>query len=73
MRCIQCRQDGVILQCVSCRTLAYEGDLAMAENIPKTDSLCYCVLIVIEVTKSADCDWEIPETKVLQECKKIAN
>ena len=24
--------------------------LAMAENIPKTDSLCYCVLIVMEVT-----------------------
>jgi hypothetical protein len=25
-------------------------NLAMAENIPKTDSLCYYVLIVMEVT-----------------------
>jgi hypothetical protein len=38
--------------------------LAMEENIPKTDSLCYSV-IVMEVT-SADCDREIPETKLLQ-------
>jgi hypothetical protein len=26
--------------------------LAMEENIPKTDSLCYCVLIVMEVTNN---------------------
>jgi hypothetical protein len=38
----------------------------MAENIPKTDWLFYYVLIAMEVT-SAECDWEIPETKVLQE------
>jgi hypothetical protein len=39
--------------------------LAMEENIPKTDSMCYCVLIVMEVT-SADCDREILESKVFQ-------
>jgi hypothetical protein len=39
--------------------------LALQENIPKTDSLCYYVLIVMEVT-SAYCDQEILETKVLQ-------
>ena len=32
------------------RTLAYKGDIALAENIPKTDSLCYYVLTVKEVT-----------------------
>jgi hypothetical protein len=46
--------------------------LAMEENIPKTDSLCYCVLIVMEVT-SADCDREILETKVLQGRQIFAN
>jgi hypothetical protein len=45
-------------------------NLAMAENIPKTDSLCYYVLIVMEVT-SADCDWEIPETKCFINVKKL--
>jgi hypothetical protein len=44
----------------------------MAENIPKTDSLCCYVLIVMEVTKtSADCDWEIPETKCFKNVKKL--
>ena len=47
-------------------------NLAMRENIPKTDSLCYYVLIVMEVT-SADCAWEIPETKCFKNVKKIAN
>jgi hypothetical protein len=45
----------------------------MAENIPKTDSLCYYVLIVMEEKKSANCDWEIPETKCFKNVKKIAN
>jgi hypothetical protein len=45
-------------------------NLAMAEDIPKTDSLCYCVLIVMEVT-SVDCDWEIPKTKCFKNIKKL--
>ena len=41
--------------------------LAMVENVPKTDSLCYYVLIVMEVTNKCRLWWEVPETKVLQE------
>ena len=50
------------------RTLAYKGDSCHGRNIPKTDSLCYYVLTVMEVT-SAACDWEIPKTKCFKNIK----
>jgi hypothetical protein len=41
-------ETGLFFNTLPDRTLAYK--LATEENIPKTDSLCYCVLIVMEVT-----------------------
>jgi len=42
---------GLFFNVLPDRILAYKGESCMAENIPKTDSLCYYVLIVMEVTK----------------------
>jgi hypothetical protein len=41
---------GYSLTCFLIEPWHIKEKLAMEENIPKTDSLCYCVLIVIEVT-----------------------
>jgi hypothetical protein len=43
-------ETGLFFNVVPDRTLVYKENLAMVENIPKTDSLCYYVLIVTEVT-----------------------
>jgi len=43
-------ETGLFFNVLLERTLAYKENLAMAENIPKTDSLCYYVLIVMDVT-----------------------
>jgi hypothetical protein len=43
-------ETGLFFNMLPDRTLEYKGESCMAENIPKTDSLCYYVLIVMEVT-----------------------
>ena len=43
-------ETGLFFNVLPDRTLACKENLAMAENIPKTDSLCYYVLIVMGVT-----------------------
>ena len=55
-------ETGLFFNVLPDRTLGYKGESCHGGKHSKTDSLCYYVLIVKEVTNSADCDWEIPET-----------
>jgi hypothetical protein len=43
-------ETGLFVICFLKEPWCIREKLAIEENIPKTDSLCYCVLILMEVT-----------------------
>jgi hypothetical protein len=64
-RCIQCRQDGAILQRAVWQNLGVKEESCHGRKHSKDR------LTVLLCVNSVDCDWEIPETKCFKNVKKL--